>query len=81
MRFLLPRALAAPAFIAFACAAATTPAKRPAKVPAPPPIKASLTVRRWMRTMTLRDEVAQTVAAPEEIDGEIRDLFAAFQSG
>ena len=37
-------------------------------------------MRRRYRAL-LRDEVAQTVAAPEEIDGEIRDLFAAFQSG
>ena len=28
---------------------------------APAPVKASATVRRWMKTMTLRDEVAQLV--------------------
>jgi len=44
-------------------------AAAPAKRPAPPPAakgaaafpKASATVRRWMKTMTLRDEVAQLV--------------------
>ena len=30
----------------------------------PPPAKASPTVRRWMRTMTLRDQVAQLVFIP-----------------
>lgn len=35
-------------------------------------------MRRRYRDL-LREEVAQTVAAPEEIDGEIRELFAAFQ--
>jgi RNA polymerase sigma-70 factor (ECF subfamily) len=35
-------------------------------------------MRRRYRTL-LREEVAQTVATPEEVDGEIRDLFAAFQ--
>jgi RNA polymerase sigma-70 factor (ECF subfamily) len=37
-------------------------------------------LRRRYRDL-LREEVAQTVAAPEEIDGEIRELFAAFQPG
>jgi RNA polymerase sigma factor (sigma-70 family) len=37
-------------------------------------------MRRRYRDL-LREEVAQTVAAPEEIDREIRDLFAAFQPG
>jgi len=37
-------------------------------------------MRRRYRDL-LREEVAQTVAAPEEIEGEIRDLFAAFQPG
>lgn len=37
-------------------------------------------MRRRYRDL-LREEVAQTVAAPEEIDGEIRELFAAFQPG
>jgi len=35
-------------------------------------------MRRRYRDV-LREEVAQTVNTPEEIDGEIRDLFAAFQ--
>jgi RNA polymerase sigma-70 factor (ECF subfamily) len=37
-------------------------------------------MRRRYRDL-LREEVAQTVATPEEIDGEIRQLFAAFQPG
>jgi RNA polymerase sigma-70 factor (ECF subfamily) len=37
-------------------------------------------MRRRYRDL-LREEVAQTVATPEEIDGEIRELFAAFQVG
>jgi beta-N-acetylhexosaminidase len=36
-------------------------AARPATPPKLPPIKASATVRRWMRPMTLHDEVAQLV--------------------
>jgi beta-N-acetylhexosaminidase len=43
---------------------AATPAERRAATTPPKPapaIKASATVRRWMRTMTLRDEVAQLV--------------------
>src|SRR5215469_8295490 len=45
--------------------AAFAAVRRPVK-PAPslPPIKASATVRRWMRNMTLRDEVAQLVYIP-----------------
>ncbi len=46
---------------------ATPPAKKPVKpvkVEKPLPIKASPTVRRWMRGMTLRDEVAQLVFIP-----------------
>ena len=45
-------------------AAAPTAAPRNLRTPAAlraAPIKASPTVRRWMRTMTLRDEVAQLV--------------------
>lgn len=34
-------------------------------------------LRRRFREL-IRDEIAQTVAGPEEIDQEIRDLFAAF---
>ena len=37
------------------------PSKKPAAHAALPPIKASATVRRWMRGMSLRDEVAQLV--------------------
>jgi RNA polymerase sigma-70 factor (ECF subfamily) len=37
-------------------------------------------MRRRYRGL-LREEVAQTVATPGEIDGEIRELFAAFQPG
>jgi RNA polymerase sigma-70 factor (ECF subfamily) len=36
-------------------------------------------LRRRFREL-IRDEIAQTVARPEEIDQEIRDLFAAFGS-
>jgi beta-N-acetylhexosaminidase len=45
-----------PALLLVACAAmAATAAK------APPPAKVSATVRRWMKTLTLREEVAQLV--------------------
>jgi len=37
-------------------------------------------LRRRYRAL-LREEVAQTVAAPDEIEAEIRELFAAFQPG
>jgi len=37
-------------------------------------------LRRRYREL-LREEVAQTVATPYEVDGEIRELFAAFQPG
>ena len=37
-------------------------------------------LRRQYRRL-LRAEIAQTVASPEEIDGEIRHLFAALESG
>jgi len=37
-------------------------------------------LRRRYRAL-LREEVAQTVAGPEDIEGELRDLFAAFQQG
>ena len=51
------------------CAIAAVPAARRPPKAAPrgavlPPIKASATVRRWMRNMTLRDEVAQLVFIP-----------------
>lgn len=38
--------------------------KRPVRTPAAPPVKASAAVKRWLRTMTLRDEVAQLVFIP-----------------
>ncbi len=41
--------------------AAPAAARRPAKTAAPPPVKGSSTVRRWMRTMTPRDEAAQLI--------------------
>jgi beta-N-acetylhexosaminidase len=44
--------------------AARPAAKKAAKTEKPSPIKASPTVKRWMRTMTLRDEVAQLVFIP-----------------
>jgi beta-N-acetylhexosaminidase len=64
MRFVLRLAA-----VSLVCAiAAATAARRPPKPaprsPAPPPVKASATVRRWMRNMTLRDEVAQLVFIP-----------------
>jgi RNA polymerase sigma-70 factor (ECF subfamily) len=37
-------------------------------------------LRRRYRDL-LREEVAQTVSSPEEVEGEIRELFAAFQPG
>jgi len=37
-------------------------------------------LRRRYRAL-LREEVAQTVATPEEVEEEIRELFAAFQGG
>ena len=55
IRLLAAALLLSPAAIPAERGAATTPPK-----PAPA-IKASATVRRWMRTMTLRDEVAQLV--------------------
>jgi beta-N-acetylhexosaminidase len=44
-----------------ALAARRTPVRNSASKPSASPIKASPTVRRWMRGMTLRDEVAQLV--------------------
>ena len=43
---------------------AATAAKKSPKAEKPAPVKASATVRKWMRTMTLRDEVAQLVFLP-----------------
>ena len=37
-------------------------------------------LRRRYREV-LREEIAQTVTTPEEVEGEIRELFAAFQPG
>jgi beta-N-acetylhexosaminidase len=65
MRFLPPRILLALALIPAVYGAATSPPKRPVKkMERPVPIKASPTVRRWMRGMSLRDEVAQLVFIP-----------------
>ncbi len=50
--------------LAVLCVVAFPAVKKPVKPPAGPPIKASATVRRWMKTMTLRDEVAQLVFIP-----------------
>jgi RNA polymerase sigma-70 factor (ECF subfamily) len=36
-------------------------------------------MRRRYRQL-LREEIAQTVASPDEVDGEIRDLFATLGS-
>jgi beta-N-acetylhexosaminidase len=64
MDFSVGRAIAVAAlFPALLFAAASTP-KKTAKSEKPSPIKASPTVRKWMRTMTLRDEVAQLVFIP-----------------
>ena len=60
-----------PVYLALAAAClpavlAATPAPRPSPSPAKPSpaAKASSTVRRWMRGMTLRDEVAQLIFIP-----------------
>jgi len=56
------------AAVILACVLAAAAVRKPAKTAphgaALPPIKASATVRRWMRNMTLRDEVAQLVFIP-----------------
>ncbi len=38
--------------------------RKPVRLPPAPPVKASATVRRWIKSMTLRDEVAQLVFIP-----------------
>jgi beta-N-acetylhexosaminidase len=55
--------LAGLAILLFIAAAASAAARRPAtrKEPAGPALRGSPTVRRWLRGMTLRDEVAQLV--------------------
>jgi beta-N-acetylhexosaminidase len=63
------RGIFRPALVAVICIVAAASAERKvtrpaAHPPALPPIKASATVRRWMRGMTLRDEVAQLVFIP-----------------
>src|SRR5271166_3806700 len=64
MHFPRRRAFAALTLIPALVLAATPTAKKPVKTEKPAPIKASATARRWMRTMTLRDEVAQLVFIP-----------------
>jgi beta-N-acetylhexosaminidase len=65
MRFHLARALLAFALIPAVWGAATATPKHPVvKTERLAPIKASLAVRRWMKGMTLRDEVAQLVFIP-----------------
>lgn len=62
MRFALRAA--AVVFLIGAMSAATSARRRPkpaSRGVALPPVKASATVKRWMRNMTLRDEVAQLV--------------------
>ena len=62
-------------------AKASAAAKRAANKPTPP-LKASSTVRRWMKSMTLRDEVAQLIfisfhgAAPNSRSREYRRFMA-----
>ena len=60
----LRRVVAALALFPALLFAAATAAKKPVKTEKSAPIKASATVRKWMRTMTLRDEVAQLVFIP-----------------
>ena len=50
--------------LAALCAAAGAPAARKIVRPAAPAVKASSTVRRWLKGMTLRDQVAQLVFIP-----------------
>src|SRR5580700_152050 len=64
MRFHLARALLSLALIAAVWGAAAATPKRPVKTERLAPIKASVAVRRWMKGMTLRDEVAQLVFIP-----------------
>jgi len=64
MRFHLARALLSLALIPAVWGAAAATPKRPVKTEHLAPIKASLAVRRWMKGMTLRDEVAQLVFIP-----------------
>lgn len=65
----MPGTLRVAAVVAVCALAAAAAERRPTRPAAPraaslPPIKASATVRRWMRGMTLRDEVAQLVFIP-----------------
>jgi beta-N-acetylhexosaminidase len=64
MIFSFRRAAATLALIPVLLFAAAPAAKKPPKLEKPAPIKGSAAVRRWMRTMTLRDEVAQLVFIP-----------------
>ena len=69
-------------YLLFAAAAASAPhRRRPVPPKAAPNLKASPTVRRWMKSMTLRDEVAQLVfiafhgAAPNSRTREYRTFM------
>jgi beta-N-acetylhexosaminidase len=64
MRFHHARALLSLALIPAVWGAAAATPKRPVKTERLAPIKASVAVRRWMKGMTLRDEVAQLVFIP-----------------
>src|SRR6202050_4971906 len=64
MRFHLARACLALTLIPAVWGAAAATPKRPVKTERLAPIKGSVAVRRWMKGMTLRDEVAQLVFIP-----------------
>jgi beta-N-acetylhexosaminidase len=64
MGFSLRRLAAALALFPAVLFGDATAAKKPLKTEKPAPVKASSTVRKWMRGMTLRDEVAQLVFLP-----------------
>ncbi|MBS1858347.1 MAG: hypothetical protein JST11_23455 [Acidobacteria bacterium] len=80
----LPRFLAA--FLALVLAAHTAPASKPAaRTTSPNTLKTSAAVRRWMKTMTLRDEIAQLIfisfhgAAPNARSREYRNFLHQVQ--
>jgi beta-N-acetylhexosaminidase len=64
MDFFLRRRVGALALFPALLFGDATAVKKPYKTEKPAPIKASPTVRKWMRGMTLRDEVAQLVFIP-----------------